>query len=109
MLDETHFHAIADATLNHLHDQLEEAFDKGALDELELFDGVLEIKSASGKTWIVNKHEASRQIWLASPTSGGLHFSFDHDTQQWLLPDERNLKLVLADELQTALKLHIVF
>ncbi len=109
MLDESHFHAMADATLAHLFDQLEDAFDNGTFEELELTDGVLRIEDAKGNVWVVNRHNASRQIWLASKRLGGLHFSFDHDEQAWLLPDGRNLKDVLSGELQSITGAHIVF
>jgi len=108
MLDESHFHAVADATLNHLFDQMEDAFDAGAFEELELTDGVLRIEDTKGHVWIVNRHSASRQIWLASPRLGGLHFTFDHDTQSWTLPDGRNLKDVLSQEIQSLSHVHIV-
>lgn len=109
MLDESHFHAVADATLAHLFDQLEDAFDNGIFEELELTDGVLRIEDAKHTVWIINKHAASRQIWLASAKIGGLHFSFNHDEQAWKLPDGRNLKDVLEAEIRTATGTHIVF
>lgn len=84
MLDETHFHAVADATLMHCFDQLEDAYERAELDELELESGVLTITTADGKQFVVSKHAPSRQIWLASPFSGGLHFSFAADSQRWL-------------------------
>lgn len=108
MLDESHFHAVADATLTHLFDQMEDAFDDGVFDELELVDGVLRIEDAEHHVWIVNKHTASRQIWLASPRLGGLHFSFNYDEQAWMLPDGRNLKDTLSQEIQSLTGAHIV-
>ncbi len=109
MLDEHHFHAIANATLMHLFDQLEQAYDDGTLEELELLDGVLTIECENGKTFVVSRHEPSRQMWLASPISGGLHFDYDHDNGCWKLSDGRILKQLLAQELNDACGLHIVF
>jgi CyaY protein len=109
MLDEPHFNAIADATLTHLHDQLEEAFEQGTLEDLDLVDGVLRIEDEQGNIWIINKHTVTRQIWLASKRTGGLHFSFNHDSQDWLLPDARDLKTLLALEMQEVAGFHVVF
>lgn len=109
MLDEQHFLAVAEATLAHLHDQLEDVYDEGALEELDLVDGTLRIESANGTCWIVNKHSASRQIWLASPISGGLQFNFNHDHQTWELADGRELKALLSSEIQDIIGLHIIF
>lgn len=105
MLDEHHFHAIAGATLLHINDQLEQAFDEGDLEDLDYDEGagLLTIITAAGTTFVVSKHSPSRQVWLASPISGGLHFDFDQATQEWSLPDGRSLKLMLAHDLKTAL------
>ena len=108
MLDENHFNAAADATLNHLFDQLEDAFDKGVFEELELVDGVLRAEDTKSHVWIINKHSASRQIWLASPQLGGLHFTFDHNAQSWLLPDGRTLNALLSADIQACTGCHIV-
>lgn len=98
-MDETRFHAIADATLMHCFDQLEDAFEAGAIEELELTGGILTIQATSGRIYLLNKHAPSRQLWLASPVSGGLHFSFDEGQQRWALPDGSMLYDLLRREL----------
>ncbi len=105
MLDEHHFHAIAGATLLHINDQLEQAFDHGDLEDLDYDEGagLLTIITPEGVTFVLSKHAASRQLWLASPLSGGLHFEFNQAAQEWCLADGRTLKLILAHDLQTAL------
>ena len=102
MLDESHFHAYANATLMHINDQLEQAYDTGDLDDLDYDEGagILSIITPQGQTFIVSKHAPSGQLWLASPISGGLHFDFDSSTQDWQLPDGRTLKALLADNLR---------
>lgn len=100
-MDETLYHTIADATLMHCYDQLDDAFECGAIDDIELQNGILSILTASGVTLIVSKHTPSRQIWLASPVLGGLHFSYDVGAQHWALPDTRALYDVLRSELAT--------
>jgi len=98
-LDETRYHAIADATLMHCFDQLEDAFEGGAIEELELQGGILTIQTLDGETFLLTKHSPSRQLWLASPRSGGLHFSFNHQEQSWLLPNGQQLYELLRREL----------
>jgi iron donor protein CyaY len=96
-MDETQFHQLADATLADYFVRLEPAFDTGALDDLELQGGILTIKTETGKTFILSKHEPSRQLWLASPISGGLHFSYQVDG--WALRNGTELPVLLMQEL----------
>ena len=100
LMDEKHYHTIADATLMHCYDQLDDAFEDGKLDDLDMQGGILTIKAASGRTYLLSKHGPSKQIWYASPTLGGLHFSYHADAQHWALPDGRILNEVLRAELK---------
>lgn len=97
--DESQFHAIADTTLSHFYDQLEAAFVAGAIEELELNSGMLTIETADGKSLIVSKHAPTFQLWLASPVSGGLHFSYHATQALWMLADGRRLNTLLSQEL----------
>jgi len=110
MLDDNHFRAIANATLMHFYDQLEQAYDQEDLEELDYDEGsgILSIVTPDKKTFIISKHAPSHQIWLASPISGGLHFDYDPATQNWVLPDGRSLKHILADNLRTCAGLQVV-
>ncbi|MBN8542704.1 MAG: iron donor protein CyaY [Alphaproteobacteria bacterium] len=85
MSTETDFHRFADATLAALFEQLESAYESGSLEDLDLQDGILTIQTQSAQTFVVSKHTASGQIWLASPLTGGLHFSFQDG--EWKLAD----------------------
>lgn len=111
VLDETHFHAIANATFMHLSDQLEPAYEAEQLDEVEWDEGagILTIITAQGATFLLSKHGPSRQLWLSSPRSGGLHFEFCQNIQDWALPDGRTLKSLLADELKQQAAIQVVF
>lgn len=109
MLSETHFHAIADATLLHLFDQLEDAFERGDFEELDLNGGILTIETASGKTFVVSKHAPSFQLWLASPISGGHHFPYDEASAGWLIPGSHALKALLATELEKTAGVKVIF
>ena len=99
MQSETEFHIHADAGLYALFEALEPAYEAGALETLELENGVLTIETAEGKHMVVSKHAPSRQLWLASPISGGLHFSYGNT--RWLLADGRELHAVLSADLLT--------
>lgn len=98
-MDETHYHAVADATLAHCFEALDAAYAKGTLDELELQAGILTIRTLSGKTYILSKHAPTQQLWYASATLGGLHFRFDEAVQHWQLLDGRMLYDTLASEM----------
>ncbi len=110
MLDDAHYHAIVAATLVHISDQLEQAYDDGDLDELDYDEGagILSIITASGRTFIISRHAPSNQLWLASPISGGLHFEYHTDKACWCLPDGRTLNQILAVDLEKTAKIHVV-
>jgi frataxin-like iron-binding protein CyaY len=93
------YHAIADATLMHCYDQLEDAYEAGTLDDLDLQGGILTISTVGRRTYLLTKHAPSLQLWYASPNLGGLHFTFDEGEQRWLLPDKRWLYEILRGEL----------
>lgn len=99
-MDEKRYHAIADATLMHCYDQLEDAFEAGAIDELDLQGGILTIRSIRERTFLLTKHAPSLQLWYASPILGGLHFSFNEGAQRWQLPDGRLLYDILRAEMR---------
>lgn len=111
MLDDSHFHAYANATLMHINDQLEQAYDQGDLEELDYDEGagILTIITPEEQTFIVSKHGPSAQLWLASPISGGLHFDFDGEAQDWKLDDGRTLKQILAENLRDSADIHVAF
>lgn len=96
-MKETEFQRLASAVLDALAELLEKADQNGEL-ELEQQPGVLTVVLEGGKTLIVSQHAPSGQVWLSSPRSGGLHFSFEGG--QWKLPDGRELSAVLRADIQ---------
>lgn len=110
MLDDVHFLAITGATLMHIHDQLEQAYDRGDLEDLDYDEstGILTITTPDNTTFLLSRHGPSGQLWLASPVSGGLHFEYNQQEQSWVLPDGRTLKAILAQELEQKAKIHVV-
>ena len=108
MQDLSQFHAIADATLMHLHDQMENAYEEGDIEDLELAEGVLTVETDAA-TFVISKHSPSGQIWLASPFSGGLHFNYSATQKEWLLDNGDNLKHILQRDLERAISQRIIF
>ena len=52
-----------------LADGLLAALEAALGDNADLQGGVLTVEADEG-TWVVNKHAATRQVWLSSPQSG---------------------------------------
>eukprot|EP00439_Symbiodinium_sp_Y106_P059301 s1347_g8.t1 len=77
-ISETEFHAKADVSLQGMHDAVD-AGNLDCIDDLGYEDGVLTVKLESGKSFVINKHYATRQIWYASPVTGALYFSYQGD------------------------------
>ena len=101
-LSDTAFDALTNVTLNRLADMLE-VFDEDGLLEVDLLTGTLTVVLPSGQQFVVNRHGPSKQIWLSSPLSGGLHFSYDEDEKAWVLPGGRKLESVFRAEVETLL------
>jgi frataxin len=101
-LDDTVFAHLSNLTLNRLADATEAEDEEGVL-EVELLNGILSITLPSGQQFLVNRHGPSKQIWLSSPLSGGLHFDYDEEDQAWVLKDGRRLDTLLKAEVQTLL------
>ena len=103
-MNETDYHRFADMALSRLHDLLEQADENGSLD-LEYQDGVMTVRLPSGQHYIINKHAVSREIWLSSPMSGGLHFRYHEG--EWKIPDGRTLEQVLLAEIGNTVDLEL--
>ncbi|MBI1778830.1 MAG: iron donor protein CyaY [Proteobacteria bacterium] len=103
-MDEGAFQVLADATLRELMTALDD--DLGDLADVDLGNGILTIELESGAKYIVNKQSPNRQIWLASPTSGGWHFEHaggDSSPSHWrATKGGTTLASLLADELARA-------
>lgn len=94
---ESEFEECADNFLELLFEQLEEQDTEGALD-IDLEQGILTIE-AGGRQFVISRHAPSRQLWLSSPLSGGLHFSSSQGGRDWTLGDGRCLSVILGEEL----------
>ena len=101
-LTELTFAALADVTLHRLADMIEGADEDGTLD-VELIAGILTVDLPSGRQFVINKHGPSQQIWLSSPFSGGLHFSYDEEGKCWKLADGTHLDTLVRADIETVL------
>ena len=107
-MNEVEFNHVANATLSAMLDVLEPQDEAGLL-EVEFQAGVMTITLADHRQFIVNKHAPTKQLWLSSPVSGGLHFSYDPENSEWGLPDGRLLGQILASELKNLAGIQVAF
>jgi CyaY protein len=92
MLD-NEFVVLADRALADVEARLDAS---GAdLDYSTVSDGVLEIEFADGEKIVVNRHAATREIWVAG-RAGAFHFRWERDA--WRdTRDGRDLMAVLSE------------
>lgn len=73
-MNESEFNALAEPLLAAIEAGLEQS---GADLDFELgAGGVLEVEFSDGSKMVINRHGASREIWVAA-RSGGFHFRYD--------------------------------
>lgn len=95
-MEDTKFKQLADETIQNLSDSIEDA-DKDYQLDVDLLDGILNIELPDGGQYVINRHDASMQIWLSSPISGASHFSYNEG--QWISSDNRNFIEVIKSEI----------
>lgn len=108
MLEESQFHCLADAYLEAIADEIESK-DEHALIDVDIEENVLTLTLPSGEQYVISKHLPSQQVWLSSPVSGGLHFSYNEEDSAWELDNGQKLSHLLAEELQEATELEFTF
>ncbi|KAK9698701.1 hypothetical protein RND81_08G124500 [Saponaria officinalis] len=103
LLQENEFHELADSTIHHLLEKLEEYGDSVDVDGFDIDYGneVLTLKLGSLGTYVVNKQTPNRQIWLSSPVSGPARFDWDRSAQAWVYRrNKASLFGILESELE---------
>mmetsp|Transcript_22269 Transcript_22269/g.56657 ORF Transcript_22269/g.56657 Transcript_22269/m.56657 type:complete len:202 (-) Transcript_22269:128-733(-) len=109
-LTEGQYHAVADATMDALHDKLEAFVEEQDIDgsDVEYGQGVLTVKLGRHGTYVINKQTPNRQIWLSSPVSGPFRFDWvpgqgsSQGTWQYYR-DRRELVSQLREEIEKLL------
>jgi CyaY protein len=83
-VDESEFNQRVDDTLLAIEHALEHS---DADLDWDLTGGILDIEFGNGSQIIINRQTPTRQIWVATK-SGGYHFDFDAENEQWRQGDE---------------------
>jgi CyaY protein len=88
-MKESEFHTIADQTIEDIQDAID---DSGADIDYEEVGGVLTLEFENGSKIIFSKQPPALQLWMAA-RSGGFHFNYEHQKQQWLCDSGNNEEL----------------
>jgi iron donor protein CyaY len=98
-MKEKDFLELSEQILINLADIIEDN-DPNSVFDVEYSDGILNINIFnSEKTYVINKHSASKKIWFSSPVSGADYFSYDYKTAKWLNNNQQELSAILLNEL----------
>ncbi len=82
----------------------------GAVDDVGVSDGVLEIKAPGFGTFVLNKQAPLQQIWYSSPISGPHHYDYDLDKKRWVSDKDRHdLQDKFERELSSVVKKPVSF
>jgi iron donor protein CyaY len=95
-MDDKNFEKLASNTLTYITNVIETK-DKECVVEVDYLSDILKIETSKGP-FIINKHSAAGQIWLASPISGPYHFS--PLGSKWINRDQFDLFDILNTELK---------
>ena len=88
-MNESEFHTVADQTLEAIQDAID---DSGADIDYESVGGVLTLEFENGTKIIFSKQPPAMQLWMAA-RSGGFHFDYNSETQQWICDSGDNEEL----------------
>lgn len=104
-MSDTNFENITAETLTYITDTIEENDKECVLDVDYQYD-IIRIESSKGP-FIINKHSAAGQIWLASPISGPYHF--DPVSGKWINKDNFDLYALLNEELSEFIDIELKY
>lgn len=95
------FESAAAKELYEIGELIEDNADKIGLDSVDLNEGTLTIGFPRG-TFVLNKHNASRQIWYSSPVSQPAYFDpIGNDGQRWW---SDRISMTLRNKLKTDIR-----
>ena len=95
-MNETEFTQLAKQTLSSIADTIETTDIEGLIDMDFNFD-MINLKTEDG-IFVINKHSAAKEIWLASPLSGPYHFFYKNG--KWQTHEDIDLFNILTRELK---------
>ena len=97
-LEETH------KLFEYIYDRIDN-LDLQILENIDLTEGVLNIKFKLNRYYVINIQRPNLQIWLSSPISGPQRFQFDQEEKIWKnIRNSKNLVSILNDEINQILK-----
>jgi frataxin len=74
------------------------------IEDSSMSDGVLQIKTSTKGTFVLNKQAPLHQIWYSSPISGPHHYDYDLETKRWVSDkDKHDLQEKIERELTQVL------
>ena len=88
-MNESEFQEIAEQTTEDIQDAIDNS---GADIDYDEVGGVLTLEFEDGTKIIFSKQAAMKQLWMAAK-SGGFHFDYDEDKEQWLCDSGVNEEL----------------
>jgi iron donor protein CyaY len=89
------FSIVASKTIAYISDQIEDQ-DKTGIIDVDYLGDILKLVTTKGE-YVINKHSAAKEIWLASPISGPYHFH--HYNDKWVNKHGAELFSLLEKEL----------
>lgn len=95
-MNETEFSDMAKQVLLKIVDTIETIDIDGIID-VDFNSDIINLTTEQG-IFVINKHSAAGEIWLASPISGPYHFA--HKDGKWKSKNNINLFDVLEEELK---------
>lgn len=88
-MNESEFQEIAEQTIEAIQDAIDHS---GADIDYDEIGGVLTLEFEDDSKIIFSKQGAMSQLWMAAK-SGGFHFDYDENNQQWLCDSGNNEEL----------------
>ncbi|WP_263080944.1 iron donor protein CyaY [Endozoicomonas sp. Mp262] len=86
-MNESRYNQLLDHLMLAIEDAIEES---GADIDYETTGGILTLTCENGSKLILSRQTPLRQLWLAAK-SGGFHFSYDEESDQWLCDSTQEL------------------
>jgi len=100
MTNSNSFSILASKTIEYISDKIECQDAEGIID-VDYLGDILKLLTSKGE-YVINKHSAAKEIWLASPISGPYHF---HDYNgKWVNKNGIELLSLLELELSQWIK-----
>lgn len=99
-MNDAEFARLTGVVLQYIVDTIEKEDVNGNI-EIDFYGDMLNIE-VGNNIFVVNRHSAAKEIWLASPVSGPYHFSYRNGN--WRTKSGDDLFEILEKELNVTLK-----